>query len=70
MARNSRKRLAKHTLGGAAAIDIRGVEKIDPKVERLVDARQRLTLLEDKVAEMRLELDLLKSGAPSAAGQE
>src|ERR1700732_3300223 len=33
VAGNSSKRLAKHPLGGAAAIDIRGVEEIDPEVE-------------------------------------
>src|SRR3984893_2584208 len=46
VAGNSSKRLAKHTLGGAAAIDIRRVEKINPKVERLVDASHRLALLD------------------------
>ena len=45
VARNSRERLTKHTLGGAAAIDIRGIKKIDPKVECLVDASHRLALL-------------------------
>ena len=44
MARNSGKRFAKHTLGGAAAIDVGRVEKIDPKIECLVDASERLTL--------------------------
>ena len=44
MARNSGKRFAKHTLRGAAAIDVGRVEKIDPKIECLVDASERLTL--------------------------
>ena len=44
MATNSRKRFAKHALGGAAAIDVGRVEKIDPQVKRLVDASERLTL--------------------------
>jgi len=44
VATNSRKRFAKHALGGAAAIDVGRVEKIDPQVKRLVDASERLTL--------------------------
>jgi hypothetical protein len=46
VARNSRERLAKHALGAAAAIDIRRVEEIDPKVEGLIDACHRLALLD------------------------
>src|ERR1700730_10229569 len=40
------QRLAKHALRRAAAIHVRGIDEIDPKVERLVDAGKRLALFD------------------------
>src|SRR4029077_12409210 len=45
-ATDAMQRLAKHALRRAAAINIRGVDEIDPEVERLMNAGKRLVLFD------------------------